>query len=187
MKRLSKDLVFSMVFWRTFFVIPANLRTVRNGAHIRACCCLVDSGTGALWQVGGGEGGCLCLGALGADGTGPRAVMVVGQLTQVERLRHPECLMRCSTPSPPTQRVHQLCFHEVWMKRRLLVNCGPQAVHASILCYCQEPVQVHIGPGPGSAHRLFPLAPGLFVQLSLSELHLGVKPRAECWPSRDGW
>lgn len=73
------------------------------------------------------------------------------------------------------------------MKRRLLVHCGPQAVGVSVLAYCQEFVQVHKGPGPGSAHRLFSLAPGLSVQLSLSELHLGARPGAERWPSRDGW
>lgn len=49
---------------------------------------------GGKW---GREGRHLCLGALGADGSSPWAVVVVGHLTQVERLRHPECSTRCST------------------------------------------------------------------------------------------
>lgn len=81
-------------------MIPANLCTVRNGAHIRACYYLVNSGTGAFWQERRGEGGRLCLGALGADGTRPGAFVVVGHLPQVGRLRHPECLTNCSTWHP---------------------------------------------------------------------------------------
>lgn len=74
------------------------------------------------------------------------------------------------------------------MKRRLLVHCEPQAVcESSILHYCQELVQVRTGPGLGRAHKLFYIAAGFFIQLSLSELHLGARPCAERWGNGDGW
>lgn len=49
-------------FWRTFFVIPANLCTVRKGAHTRACCCLINSGTGPFGSWEGGKVGASDLG-----------------------------------------------------------------------------------------------------------------------------
>ena len=99
MKRLSKDLMSSMVSGGHF---PQSWQNCagRNRACIWACNCLISSGTGALGQVGGGEGVCLCLGAPGASSTRPWAVMAQGQLIQVRKLGCPGCLTRRSTWHP---------------------------------------------------------------------------------------
>lgn len=88
-------------FWRMFFTILADLCTVRNRVCIRTYNCLINPGTGALWQAGGGDGRRLAWVLSEAW-----AVMAEGQLTQVGRLRHPECLMRGppGTQLPRTQR-----------------------------------------------------------------------------------
>ena len=99
MKRLSKDLTSSMVSGGHFPQSWQNC-AVRNRACIRACNCLISSGTGALGQVEGGEGACLCLGAPGAGNTRPWAVVAQGQLIRLKRLGRLECLTRRSTWHP---------------------------------------------------------------------------------------
>lgn len=168
-------------FWRMFFTILADLCTVRNRACIRASNCLINSGAGAPWQVGGGEGGRLAWvlsepAALGLGNHGCRSARSGGEI------QAPRVL--ALAPSRLEPRGISTPLSLAATKRGFLVILSPG-------CYIHSLLPPGMGSSSprswlGSAHRLLSTAAAVYLSDSHS-LNCAWGPGLELGPGEQRW